>query len=218
MQTENHTPSLQERFERYLGAVEMQYAQITTAELKQAGFHPQEIARLVEQGQLESAQRGVYAITSLGGLAFSHLGRVLELQLRFPKAVLCLVSAASYHRLTSQEPFEVHLALHRETSGRKPRAVGAAFHWMTTTVYEYGQVKDATYDTPVLVYSPAKTVADLCRRRHKLGSDLYLEALKTYLKRGGEGEQQGPTGPLLEAARVCGVETTIRRDLAVLHG
>lgn len=164
----NHNPSLTERLqafaEQHSGSTT-----VTIARLKAAGFHSQQIARLVEQGELERAQRGVYAINALGGLAFSHLGRVFEVQQRFPNAVLCLLSAASYHRLVTTEPLNVELALHRERTGHRPHAVGVDFYWMTDKVFQFGQMIDQTYDFPVKVYGPAKTVADLCRRRNKVG-------------------------------------------------
>ena len=189
---------------------------VSAAELRQVDS--QEIARLVERGALEPVQRGVYAITAFGGAALNAIGRVQELQRRLPQAVLCMTSAASYLRLTTSEPGEIDLAQHRETTGRKPAAQGAAFHWMTTPVYQFGQMVDDSYGPPVRLYTAAKTVADLCRRRNKIGMDVYLGVLKAYLQRGGEHGEQGATLPLLEAARICGVERTIRRDLAVLYG
>lgn len=218
MTTKSHTSALAERLHALAEVQAETVPIVTTAALKAAGFHPQEIARLVQQGELELAQRGVYAINALGGLAFSHLGRVFEVQQRFPKAVLCLVSAASYHRLVTTEPLNVELALHRERTGHRPKAVGVEFSWMTDKVFQFGQQLDQTYGTPVNVYSPAKTVADLCRRRHKIGMNLYLEALKSYLKHGGPHGEAGATAPLLEAAHVCGVAGTLRHDLVVLHG
>lgn len=219
MTTQNHKATLGERFHAFAQQrSDLSPPIVTTTTLKEAGFHPQEIARLVQQGELEQAQRGVYALSTLGGVAFSHLGRVFEVAQRFPKAVLCLVSAASYHRLVTTEPLNVELALHRERTGHRPKALGVDFYWMTDQIFQYGQQTDQTYGAPVCVYSPAKTVADLCRRRHKVGMNLYLEALKSYLRHGGPDGEGGPVAPLLEAARVCDVEGPLRHDLLVLHG
>jgi Transcriptional regulator, AbiEi antitoxin len=219
METEVHKPELSRRLERFLCAVPRNAQRLVkAADFMQAGFHGQELARLVERGELQRVQRGVYAVTEHGGAALSHIDRVLELQRRFPQAVLCLSSAVSWLGLSTEEPFEVDLALHRERTGHLPVAPGAHFHWMTTTVFEFGQVADTRYGVPVRVFTAAKTVADLCRRRNTLGLVPYLGALKAYLEHGGEDGSRGATAPLLAAAQVCRVEPVIRRDLSVLYG
>ena len=219
METENHTSELSLRLERFLRAAPRDSQRLVrAADFAQAGFHGQELARLVERGELQRVQRGVYAVTEHGGAALSHTDRVLELQRRFPKAVLCLSSAASWLGLSTEEPFEVDLALHRERTGHLPVALGARFHWMTTLVFEFGQMTDTRHGVPVRVFTPAKTVADLCRRRNTLGFASYLSVLKAYLEHGDEDGSRGSAAPLLAAAQVCRVEATVRRDLSVLYG
>ncbi|MFC0616396.1 type IV toxin-antitoxin system AbiEi family antitoxin domain-containing protein [Deinococcus budaensis] len=190
---------------------------VTAAQLKEAGFQGVEVTRLVERGQLERVERGVYALPSAGGSASSHAERLAELQLRFPKTVACLESAASLLRLTTAEPLEIDLALPRRSVGRTPQADGVHFHWMTDEIYLHGQTVDTSTGTPIRTFDAPKTVADFCARRHKLGRETYLTILKAYLEHGGLGGTPGATSPLLAAARVCRVEKVIRADLAVLR-
>ncbi|TSA78777.1 hypothetical protein FNU79_18685 [Deinococcus detaillensis] len=190
---------------------------ITTARLRTAGFEGVELTRLIKRGKLERVERGVYALPSAGGAASSHAERLAELQLRFPWGVACLESAASLLGLTTTEPLEIDLALPRKRVGRTPQAAGVHFHWMTDAIYTHGQTTDLSSGVLLRTFDAAKTVADFCARRNKVGRSAYLTVLKTYLARGGPGGSPGATAPLLAAAQVCHVERMIRADLAVLR-
>lgn len=190
---------------------------VTTARLRAAGFEGVELTRLMQQGQLERVERGVYALPAAGGAASSHAERLAEVQLRFPKSVACLGSAASLLGLTTTEPLEIDLALPGRSVGRTPQAAGVQFHWMTDDIYGYGQTTNLSSGVPLRTFDAAKTVADYCARRNKVGKSAYLIVLKAYLAHGGPGGGPGATLPLLAAARMCRVEKIIRADLAVLR-
>ena len=55
------------------------------------------------------------------------------------------------------------------------------------------------------IYSPAKSVADSLKFRHKIGLDVTLEALRTYRQRPGFD-----INALLRYARICRVEKVMR--------
>lgn len=190
---------------------------VTASELKQAGFKGTEIHRLVGRGQLERVERAVYVPTVLGAAATSHAERLAEVQARYPMTVACLTSAASLLGLTTEEPSTLDLALPRQHTGRLPQQGDVQFHWMSPAIYGYGQMVDTSSGEAIRTFTAAKTVADFCARRHKVGRKTYLSILKAYLQNGGSGGTPGATQPLLEAAQVCRVQSIIRADLAVLR-
>lgn len=190
---------------------------VTAQELKQQGFRGSEVHRMVNTGQLERVERGVYVLTEHGSAATSHAERLAEVQARYPTTVACLGSAASLLGLTTEEPAELELALPRQRTGRLPQPNDVQFHWMSPAIYAYGQIVDTSSGQALRTFNAAKTVADFCARRHKLGRKTYLGILKTYLQAGGPGGTPGATQPLLEAAQVCRVQSIIRADLAVLR-
>jgi predicted transcriptional regulator of viral defense system len=92
-----------------------------------------------------------------------------------PKAVICLLSALSFHQIGTQLPHEVWIALYRRR--RRPsltfprlRVVRFGGDALTEGV-EIHRVEGET----VRVYSAAKTIADSC---NKIGLDVALEALR----------------------------------------
>jgi predicted transcriptional regulator of viral defense system len=124
---------------------------------------------------------------------------------RYPKGVLCLLSALAFHELTTQSPPVVWLALPK-SAWHKPETYpplrivhysGAAF---TTGVETYQRAGGM-----VRVYSVAKTVADVFKFRNRIGLDVAIEALR-------EGWQQRRfTLDELDAmARICRVQAVMR--------
>jgi hypothetical protein len=66
-------------------------------------------------------------------------------------------------------------------------------------------------ETPVRIYSPAKSVADCFKYRNKIGQGIALEALKLYCQR-----RDLDVNKLMEYARICRVEKTKRPYLEAL--
>ena len=106
---------------------------LSAREVSEAGIHSQQITRLVADGTLERIARGHYRfadadVTEHHGLALAAAAA--------PSAVICLLSALSFHGIGTQLPAEVWLAVER--GGRAPRVShlrmrvvrfsGVAFH------------------------------------------------------------------------------------------
>ena len=145
---------------------------LRTRDLEALGYSRTSIGRLVARGQLERLGRGVYAATDAETGAHSSLAAVA---LRAPGAGICLLSALEYHDLTTQHPFEVWIAV--PSRARKPRMDGVRVHSFDARSFEVGLETVEIDGVPVRVYSPARTVADCFKYRHKIGLDVALEAL-----------------------------------------
>jgi predicted transcriptional regulator of viral defense system len=66
------------------------------------------LARMVEEGVLLRSGRGLYA---LADAAASEHRSLAEICARVPAGVVCLLSALRFHGLTTQNPWEVWLAI-----------------------------------------------------------------------------------------------------------
>src|SRR5438046_2119851 len=86
-----------------------------TRDLEAAGSSRLAIRRMVSAGQLRQVARGLYAPAHFE--ATEHHGLAAAAAL-VPGGVVCLLSALQYHRLGTQAPFEVWLAI--GTKARKP--------------------------------------------------------------------------------------------------
>jgi predicted transcriptional regulator of viral defense system len=74
------------------------------------------LTRLVAEGVLLRSGRGIYA---LADAAASEHRSLAEVCARVPAGVVCLLSALRFHSLTTQNPWEVWLAI--TPASRKPR-------------------------------------------------------------------------------------------------
>lgn len=81
---------------------------IRAKEAKARGIHPEYLKRVVQQGRLIRSARGVYTFTD-ADITASHT--LVKAVTRVPHGIVCLLSALSFHELTTQAPFEVWLAL-----------------------------------------------------------------------------------------------------------
>ena len=133
------------------------------------------LQRLIEQGKLVKTARGLY---SLAGGDFTETRDVLEVAARVPRGVLCLLSALRFHELTTQNPFEIWLAIERGQRVPKVENVPVRVFRFAPKVYEAGIETHKIEGAEIKVYSAAKTVADCFRYQREVGFDVALEALR----------------------------------------
>jgi predicted transcriptional regulator of viral defense system len=139
-----------------------------------------EIARLTRDGKLVRLGRGLYAAPD-APLTEHH--SLAEAAKRVPNGVVCLLSALRFHGLTTQNPFEVWIAIGHKA--RRPQISDPPLR----LVHMSGPSATAGIEThviegvPVRVFSAAKSVIDCFRFRNKIGLDVALEALRDYKRR-----------------------------------
>lgn len=133
------------------------------------------LQRLVESGKLVKTARGLY---SLADDDFTETRDLLEVAARVPKGVLCLLSALRFHDLTTQNPFEIWLAIERGQRVPKVENVPVRVFRFAPKVYEAGIETHKIEGAEIKVYSAAKTIADCFRYQREVGFDVALEALR----------------------------------------
>ncbi|MBI1303532.1 MAG: transcriptional regulator [Phycisphaera sp.] len=152
---------------------------LRTNEAKAAGIHPRTLAALVDDGTVLKLDRGVYQLADAAP-AEPDLAIVAR---KVPQAVLCLVSALAHHRLTTQIPHAVDLAVPRGFKDRKLEHPPVRFYRFGDASLSAGVERIKVAGRELRVYSAAKTVADCFKFRNKIGKDIAIEALRTYLRR-----------------------------------
>lgn len=133
------------------------------------------IWRLVQEGLLERVGYGLYSLTTSD---HNEHQSILEIATKMPSAVLCLLSALRFHDLTTQNPFEIWIAIPRGTRYPRPTGTKTRVFRFARSVYDAGIEKHILDGVEVKVYSPAKTVADCFYYERKVGLDIALEALR----------------------------------------
>jgi predicted transcriptional regulator of viral defense system len=133
------------------------------------------LARLVGNGSLERVERGIYRRTQADVSEYESL---LVAGLLVPKGVICLLSALRFHDLTTQNPYEIWMAIEPSAHRPKPQSVSLRLvHFSGESLTEGIETHEITGEK-LRVYNPAKTIADCFKFRHKIGLDTALEALR----------------------------------------
>lgn len=175
---------------------------LRTGEALQSGIHRRTLYAMRDAGILDQLDRGLYRLADLPPLSAPDLVTVAR---KLPKSVICLISALSFHDITTQIPHAVHVAIKRGAEKPRLRYPLTNVHWFSGEAFTDGIEHHSIDETPVRVYNAEKTLADCFKYRHKIGMDTVLEALAMYRDRGKPRKRL-----LLRYAQICRVEKIMR--------
>lgn len=133
------------------------------------------LAQLAQRGLLHKVSRGLYALPQRKASEFASLAEVAS---KHPQILVCLLSALSFHGLTTQAPFEVWIAV--DNKARSPQMSYPPLHvarFSGAALYEGIELHNIE-GVPVKITNVPKTIADCFKYRNKIGLDVAMEALK----------------------------------------
>ncbi len=172
---------------------------VSLKDLRKRGLHPEKLRRLVLSGKMIRLDRGLYRLADQDWDFHDSLAIVAKAQ---PEAVICLSSALFYHKIGTQMPNEIWIAL---PMGRlRPPKLETlkirVFRYAPKTL-EHGIDEIVISGVKVRISSPARTVADCFKFRNKIGLDIALEALRE-----GWRARRFTVDELVAQSRICRVE------------
>lgn len=177
--------------------------------LVEAGFPREYLRRLLDEGQIRQVGRGLYTASDFNG---DHNQALLEATTRFPKGIVCLMSALQFYEIGTQSPFEVWLAIPAGLNiPRTSEKLAVRFCRFSQATHAFGVERHKVPGGIVPVFTPAKTVADCFKYRNKFGLDVAVEALKD-----GWREKKFTLTEIKEAAIACRVAKVIQPYLEML--
>ena len=179
-----------------------------TGEVIKAGVHPRTLYTLRDQGVIKRLGRGMYRFADMPSLGNPDLATVA---MKVPKGVICLISALSYHELTTEIPHEIYLALLRGAEPPRLDYPPLRIFWFSGPAFTEGIERHDLDGIPVRVYNPEKTLADCFKYRNKIGLDVVLDALKFYRQR-----KRFRADDLMRYSRICRVEKVMRPYLEAI--
>lgn len=194
--------------ERALKKIQKKGGTIRTKDALAQGIQSRTLKKLVERKELEQISRGVYRLADKEPVSNPDFFTVA---LRVPKGVICLISALSYHDITTQIPHKVYIAVERKTESPRLDYPPLAIHRFSGNAFHAGIEKHLIDGVKIKVYSPEKTLADCFKFRNKIGMDVVLEALKLYRSR-----KKLNMKDISYYARICQVENVMRPYLEAL--
>jgi len=150
-----------------------------SAEIFAQGIQPRTLYQMRDDGLVVQEGRGLYRLAEEQLWSDPDLTLV---SLRIPKGVVCLISALYFHRLTTQIPHEVYIALPKDSEKPRIQYPPTRFFWISPEPFKAGIETHTIDNVDIKVYSVAKTIADCFKFRNKIGMDVALEALREGLR------------------------------------
>jgi predicted transcriptional regulator of viral defense system len=149
---------------------------LRTRQALDLGIHPATLYTLRDSGRLVQVARGLYRLADAPEPSNPDLAVVAA---RAPGAAVCLVSALAFHKIRTQIPPAVYLAVPRGSYFKitlDPLPV-RIFRFDAKS-FDLGLETHDLGAGRVRVYSPARAVVDCFKFRNKLGLDIAIEALR----------------------------------------
>jgi predicted transcriptional regulator of viral defense system len=149
-------------------------------DLERAGVSRTQLRRLCESGRIERVSRGLYR---LPGAPMSEKHHLAQAARRVPAGVLCLLSALRFHGLTTQNPFEVWMAIDRKAWRPRVEHPPLRLVYMSRPHLRADVEEHHVEGVTLRVFSAARTVADCFKFRNKIGTEVAVEALRDYRRK-----------------------------------
>lgn len=152
---------------------------LRTGQAKKLGIDEPILIQMHEDGLLVREARGLYRLGELPPLSNPDF---VQVSIRVPECVICLISALNFHHLTTQIPFRVYIALPQNRKAPRIEYPPLDIVYLSEKPYFTGIEIHTIDGVSVRIYSREKSVADSFKFRNKIGTDVALEALKDYLR------------------------------------
>ena len=188
--------------EKLLKIFKHQNGYATMNELRQKGVQTRTIAEAVSKNIIEKVKPGLYKLVDY---PWDQHGSFADVCKSNMKAIVCLTSAAEYYELNTFNPSYVTVAVPHNTPKFKLDYPPIKVYYFTDSYYPHGIQTLSTKSGIVRIYNKEKTIGDLFRYINKIGEDIAVESLKTYL----QDKKQRNISKLLEFSEICGVKKKI---------
>jgi len=179
-----------------------------TAAAIREGIHPTTLYSMRDSGRVEQLCRGLYRLSD--GLPLANPDLV-TIAVKIPNAVLCLLSALSFHELTTQVPHKIQIAIRRGTKVPRLNYPPISVFKFTGKAFTEGVESHKIDGVSVRVYSVEKTLADCFKFRNKIGLDTAVEALRFYRER-----RKMNVKDIMRFAAICRVDKVVRPYIEAL--
>lgn len=181
---------------------------IRASELAEKGIPSIYLTRLVRERRLERISRGLYRLPESDTTEHFTLMQAAK---RVPHGVICLLSALSFHDISTQLPHQIWVAIERGKWEAGIRDLPLRYFEFSGKSFHEGIEPHDIHGVPVKIYCPAKTIADCFKYRHKIGLEVALEALRDCFR-----ERKCTHEELWHYAKVCRVANVMRPYLEAI--
>ena len=179
-------------------------------DIKKADIHTRKVAQAIEEGVIEKIKPGLYKLIDYPWDEHTSFLDIFKVN---NKAVICLTSASSYYGLTTFNPSENEIAVPHNTPRFNLDYPPVKVYYFLDKYYDVGIEVMKKNQGSFKIYNREKTVADLFRYRNKIGEDIVIETLKSYIS-----SKHKNINKLIEFAEICNVKKIILPYIKAIVG
>jgi predicted transcriptional regulator of viral defense system len=183
---------------------------LSTMKAIRLGVHPVKLYSMRDAKVLDRLGRGIYRLSNMPPLANPGITTVMQ---KAPESVLCLISALSFHELTTQIPHEIYIAVKRGAWVPQIDHPPIRAFRFSGKAFSEGIEEHLMDGVKVRVYSREKTLADCFKYRTVVGLDTALEALRNYWR-----SKWKKTDELTKFSKICRVDRVMAPYLEAIQG
>lgn len=181
---------------------------ISVKELHDLGWSNYKIRKLADTGKIVNVNRKWYENTEYNG----EISDFYAVPVYAVGGVVCMMSAAVYHEMSTHRPTRVDVAIPRTSRiPESPDWPAMHFYRMSEPRYSIGIIEVNDEGNAFKIYDREKTVCDLMLHRNKLGFEPAMETLRMYASR-----KDRDINKLMGYAKMLQVEATIRQYLEAI--
>jgi predicted transcriptional regulator of viral defense system len=201
----------------------MEPSQLTSARLSAAGigvfFRPRDLEaleipfsglqRLVAAGAVDKVARGLYRLAAADITEQYTRAAVCA---RIPRAILCLLTALSYHDIGTQDPHQVWVAIPHKARMPRVSDLPVRIVRFSGKYLDLGVEQVVVEGVPARITNPARTVVDCFRLRRFVGHNVALEAIKWAIR-----DRKTTPAEIYELAEACRAASLVGPYLDLLQ-
>lgn len=181
---------------------------VRTRDITAKGIHNTYLRELLDDGTIQKVKQGLYRWDSL---VEGNNSSFIEVSLAIPQGVICLLYALAYHKLTTQNPWEVSVAIERGSRVSLPDYPPVKLYYFSSPMFNAGIETIREGKHVIRIYNKEKTICDCMRFRNQLGKDIIKEMMVEYLRNSNRNLEL-----LMKYATICRVTHPIRNYLEIL--
>jgi predicted transcriptional regulator of viral defense system len=170
--------------------------------IRNAGFHSDSLSILEKKNKVEKIARGIYRLIDYAPTSYFDL---ISASLQAPRGVVCLLSALSFHEATVEVPKFVDIAIPNNTRAYRIKYPPVKFYHFSHESWKAGIEEKKIDHYTVKIYNLAKTIADCCKFRNKIGMNVVREALKIAITEKNVSPQE-----IMHYSKICRVANIIK--------
>ncbi len=148
---------------------------ISTKELSY--WQEQQLQEAVRKGEAIRLKNGIYA--DIDALA----NTMVDIRVIVPRGILCLWSAWSVYRLTTQIPNAYYVAIGRARKIVLPDYPEFQLVYQSDNLLSIGATRKTVQGYDIPIFDIERSVCDAIKYRNKVGIDVMAEILQNYLRR-----------------------------------